>query len=207
MNLKNNHLLKTLLKWTNKKCKYLNIYKNKKNNEKIKKNTWRYHYFISVYQQSSWYHLQFLRYRVWQTEIGNNESFLALLPSPSSPLLKTKKIRIFEKWKKWLEISSFYTSVAKTTIIWGTVPEIRSETDRSFCHFGPFFCHLTHLKTWKIKIRKKTKKASGDLIIYTHMYQKSQSYDVCFLRYEIQHIIFGHFVPFFALLPHYWPQK
>ena len=29
MNLKNNYLLKNLLKWANKKCKYFNIYKNK----------------------------------------------------------------------------------------------------------------------------------------------------------------------------------
>ena len=33
------------------------------------------------------------------------------------------------------EISSFYTSVPKITIIWGTVPEIQSETDM-FYHFG-----------------------------------------------------------------------
>ena len=44
--------------------------------EKIKKNTWRYHYFTSVYQKSWWYDLQFLRYRVWQTEIGIFRSFL-----------------------------------------------------------------------------------------------------------------------------------
>ena len=48
-----------------------------------------------MYQQSS-YDLQFLRYRVWQTEIVNYGSFFALLPSP----LKTKNIRILKKWKK-----------------------------------------------------------------------------------------------------------
>ena len=37
---------------------------------------------------------QFLRYRVWQTEIGNYESFFALL----SPL-KSKKIRIWKNEK------------------------------------------------------------------------------------------------------------
>ena len=46
----------------------------------IKQNTWRYHYFTPVYQKSWWYDLQFLRYRVWQTEIGNYESFSALRP-------------------------------------------------------------------------------------------------------------------------------
>ena len=34
MNLKNNYLLKKPLKWANKKCKYFNIYKNKKKNKK-----------------------------------------------------------------------------------------------------------------------------------------------------------------------------
>ena len=49
INLKNNNLLKELLKCANRKCKYFNNYKNK---NKIKKNTWRYHHFIPVYQQS-----------------------------------------------------------------------------------------------------------------------------------------------------------
>ena len=53
MNLKNNYLLKKLLKWANKKCEHLNIYKNKKIIIKIKKNTWIYHYFIPVHQQYS----------------------------------------------------------------------------------------------------------------------------------------------------------
>ena len=55
MNLKNNNLLKELLKCAKKECKYYNIYKNKKkkNKNKIKKNTWRYHHFIPAYQQSS----------------------------------------------------------------------------------------------------------------------------------------------------------
>ena len=96
--------------------------------------------------------LQFLRYRVWQTEIGNYVTFFALLPSP----LKTQKIRILKKWKKLLEISSFYTSVSKTTIIWGTVPEIHSETDRFFCHFWSFFAILPS-NNWETKIFKKWK--------------------------------------------------
>ena len=51
----------------------------------MKKNMWRYHCFIPVYQQSSWYDLQFLRYRVWQTEIGN-------CGSKNQKLEKMKKI-------------------------------------------------------------------------------------------------------------------
>ena len=73
--------------------------------KKIKKNTRRYHYFTPGYQISWWYDLQFLRYRVWQTGIRNHGSFSALLPTP----LKTGKIRILKKWKKLLQIYSFYT--------------------------------------------------------------------------------------------------
>ena len=40
--------------------------------KKTKKNTWRYHYFTPVYQ-NSWY-------RARQTEIGNFRSFFALSP-------------------------------------------------------------------------------------------------------------------------------
>ena len=44
--------------------------------------------------------------------------------------------------KKLLDILSFYTCVPKITIIWCTVPEIRSETDKLFCHFRPIFALL-----------------------------------------------------------------
>ena len=78
----------------------------------------------------------------------------------------------FEKWKNLLEISSFYTCAPKITIIWCTVPEIRSETDRIFCHFGPFFPLLppstptpSPLIIPKIKILKKMKKTPENIII------------------------------------------
>ena len=64
--------IKKLLKWANKKQSNFNMpVKNKviltftmlHFLKKIKKNTWRYHYFTPVYQKSQ-YDLQFLRYRV-----------------------------------------------------------------------------------------------------------------------------------------------
>ena len=130
--------IKNLLKWANKKCKTFNIYNVVYIKKKIKRNTRRYHYFTPVYQNSWWYDVQFLRYRVWQTETGNYGSFFALLLSPP----KTQKIRILKKWKKLLEISSFYTNLPKTTIIWATVPEIQSDIDKNCCHFRPFFALL-----------------------------------------------------------------
>ena len=46
--------------------------------------------------------------------------FALLHPLP----LTTQRIKILKKWKKFLEISSFYTSVPKIRIICFTVPEI-----------------------------------------------------------------------------------
>ena len=48
---------------------------------------------------------------------------------PFTPLT-TKKIKILKKWKKHLEISSFYRCVPKIMIRWYTVPEIWCTTDR-----------------------------------------------------------------------------
>ena len=93
--------------------------------KKIKKNTRRY-YFTPVYQKY-WYDPQFLRYRVWQTEIGHYESFYALLPLPT----KTKKIRILKKKKNYRRYHHFICT-PKTTIIWGMLLEIQSELDRIF---------------------------------------------------------------------------
>ena len=90
--------------------------------------------------------------------------FLPFYPPP----LKTDKIRILKKWKKFLQISSFYTSVPKTTIIWSTVPEIQSETE--------FFVILGHFlpsyppppptpNNQEDQNFKRIKKASEDVII------------------------------------------
>ena len=60
-------------------------------------------------------------------------------------------MRILKKWKKLLEILSFYTCVPKTTIIWGTVPKIWSETFFVILnHFLPFQeGYIKILKKWK----------------------------------------------------------
>ena len=133
---------KKLLKWTNKNIRILIFIILYFFREK-KKNTLRYHFFTTAYQKSWWYDLQLVRYRVWQQiEIGNYGSLLTLLPH--SPLFqKPKETRILKKCKKLPEASSFYTYVLKTTIQWGMVPEIRSETDRFFLPFWPILCIFT----------------------------------------------------------------
>ena len=87
--------------------------------------------------KSQWHDLQFLRYRAKQTEIHNFRSFFAFYPS------KKALNQNFKKWKKLRDISSFYTCPPKITIIWCTVPEIHSETDKNFFvilgHFLPFY--------------------------------------------------------------------
>ena len=59
---------------------------------------------------------------------------------------------------------------------------------RIFCHFGPFLA-LLPTNNPKNQNFEKMKKLSGDVkklsVHVTHVYQKSQSYDVCFLRYRV----------------------
>ena len=69
--------------------------------------------------------------------------------------LKNPKSQNFEKIKKKILEISFHTCVPKTTIIWGTFPEIRSET-KFFCQFGPFLVPPS-LTTQKTKILKNWK--------------------------------------------------
>ena len=72
-------------------------------------------------------------------------SFWAIF-CPFTPLT-AQKIKILKKWKKHLEISSFYNSVPKIMIICYTVPEIWHVTDvivifhfRVFLPFHPPKC-------------------------------------------------------------------
>ena len=114
----------------------------------------------------------------------------------TSPSLKTQKIRILKKWK----ISSFYTSVPKTTIIWGTVPEIQSETDRFFCDFWPFYPPKNH----ENQNFKTMKKASWGVItlhmcINNHNYMMYASWDMEYNRHNSLSF-WAIFCPFTQLL-------
>ena len=84
--------------------------KNQKNQnfEKMKKNCWRYHHFTQVYQKPQSYEVQFLRQNFFSFWVN----FCHFTP------LTTEKIKIKKKWKKNLEMSSFYTCVPKITIMW-----------------------------------------------------------------------------------------
>ena len=108
--------------------------------------------------------------------------------------------RLLKKWKKLLEISSFYTCVPKTTIMWGTVPEIRSETE-FFCHFGPFFALLTPSPPNNSENQnfEKMKKAYGDVIILNlgNKKHKHMMYTYSDMECDRQFfLISGHFLLF-----------
>ena len=96
-----------------------------------------------------------------------------------------------------------YTCAPKLTIIWCMVSEILSETDKTFCHFGPF-CALLLLPPNDPEYQnfENMKKMPGDIILlYTHVYYKWRSYGIWFLKYKVRQTdifnILGHF---FALL-------
>ena len=124
---------------------------------------------------------------------------LLLFYSPL-PALMIWKIRILKKWKKHLEISSFYTCVPKITITW-MLPKIWSATDIIFCHFGSFFALLHHYWTQKLKVGKNLRSTSR-YYTFTHVHHKWRSYDVWFLRYEARQnffVILGYFWSFSSL--------
>ena len=82
---------------------------------------------------------------------------------------------------------------------WCMVPEIWNATDRVFCHSGPFFALLPPYGPRKSKFWKNEQHTWW----YYHFingYDKWQSYDVWFLRYEMQQteifVILDHFCPF-----------
>ena len=126
------------------------------------------------------YGVWFLRHGVPHTEfILIFDCFLPLYPP------KKKKREILKKRNKLLEISSFYTWVPKTKVIWGMVPEIQSKTDRSFCHFGPFFALLPDYQLRKSKFLKN-EETIWRYYHFTHVEQKSGSEDVYFLIYGMQ---------------------
>ena len=84
---------------------------------KNEKNTWRYYHFTNVYYKWQSYDKWFFRYGVQQTRFFVIlDHFLHFYP------LTTQKIKIFNNWRKPLEISSFYTSAPKIMIICYTVP-------------------------------------------------------------------------------------
>ena len=116
--------------------------------------------------------------------------FALLLP------LTTRKIKIWKKWKKHLEILSFYTCVPQMTIMWWMVPEIWSVTDRMFCRFGLFLPFTT--------LKNKKKQTPGDIIILhkcikNHNHMLYCSWDIMCDRSNCYSSFGAIFLPFYPL--------
>ena len=99
------------------------------------KNVWRYYQNLNNMIYISWDIEKTVRQN-WKKQI------LVMLGHFLCPFTPLKTQIILKKWKKLPEISSFYSCVPKIIFIWCTVPEIWSDTDRIFCHFGQFFALL-----------------------------------------------------------------
>ena len=110
----------------------------------------------------SWsYASLFLRYDTWQDVIVifHFGLFFTLLP------LTDWKIKNSRKWKKGLEISSFYTIVPKIMIKCYTVPEICHMADVTYFSFWTIFCCYPP-NSLKNQNFKKMKKKPGDIILH-----------------------------------------
>ena len=105
---------------------------------------------------------------------------------PFTPLT-ARKIKISEKWKKHLEISSFYTIAPKLMIIGYTVREIWCVMDVIVFFIVDIFCTFTPLKAQKTKISTK-KKITWRCHHFTQVCQKYWLYAVLFLRYGTWHM-------------------
>ena len=86
---------------------------------------------------------------------------------------------------------------------WFMVPEIKWNkrcNRHKFLSFWVIFCPFSPLKTQKINIKKLKKKTPGEILSFTHLQHKWQSYDIWFLRYGVQQteffVILDHFLPF-----------
>ena len=110
-------------------------------------------------------------------------------------------MKISKKWTKWLDISSFYTSVPKIMIICYTVLEIWHVTDVIVLfHFGQF-AHSTPLTAQKMKISKKWKEHLKISSFYTIVPKLMIiCYTVPEKWYVTDVIVIFHFGLFFVLL-------
>ena len=135
-------------------------------------------------QKPWWYDLQFLRYRVWQNEIGNYGKSFALLPPPSPP--KNLKNQNFKKCKKHAgEIIILHVCT-------------KSHNHMSYNSWD-MECNRHNYWPQKLKFGESVKKP-WKCHDFKLVYQKSWSYAILFLRYSMWQIVIFHSGLFFALL-------
>ena len=97
--------------------------------------------------------------------------------------LAARKIKISKKWKRQLEISSFYVTVPKIMIICYTVPEILCLRDVIVIFYFMIFFDLLPSNSPKNQNVKKNENTSWKYHHLTHLCQKLWLEDARFLRY------------------------
>ena len=175
--------------------------------KKWKKFQKRHHHFTQVYHKGQSYDIYFLRYQLQQTDffviLGHFLPFYLPLTARKMKISRKREKLKKKKWRKHLEISSFYAHVPKIMIICSTVPEIYV-CDKCNCYFffWAIFCPFTSLTAQKMKISKKWKKTQEISSFYTTV---SKIMIIGYTAPEIWHvthaILIFHFGLFFAFLP------
>ena len=126
-----------------------------------------------------------IRYSSWDTEwnIQNFLLFWVIFCHSTCPLT-TGKIKILKKWKKHLEMSSFYTCIPKSQSY--DVCFLRYDTRQIefFVILGYFFPFYPTKNQKNQNFEKMEKKQTWRYHHSTQVYQKSWSSDILFLRYD-----------------------
>ena len=117
-------------------------------------------------------------------------------PTYSPPSPKNPKNQNFEKMKKIAEDIIILHNCTNR----GTVPEIWSETDRIFCHFGPFFAFITP-NNWENQNFKTMKKHLEMPSLYTGVPKITIIWCMLLEIWNTTDTIFCHFGPFLSFYP------
>ena len=122
-----------------------------------------------MYQKSQPYNIQFLKYRVRQAEFF---VILVIFCPSNTPSLMFPKIKILiKKWKKCLQILSFYIYMCTINEDHEIYDPWNIRCDRQkFLSFSAIFCPFSPLTSWKIKILKLKKKNTERYHHFTNLH-------------------------------------
>ena len=155
-----------------------------------------------LYHQQRSYDIWFLKYKVQQTIFCLFGPFLALSRPPLPP--DNLENQNFEKLKKITGdiIILQMCTINDNHLMYGSW-DMEQDGQNFFCHFGLFFALL--LLPYGPRKSRFWKHENNVWRYYylKHVYHKSQSNDVWFLKYGVQQIeffvILDHFFPFYPL--------
>ena len=113
-------------------------------------------------------------------------------------LQQPKKSKFWKNKKMHEDIIILHLCTTNENHDWCMVPDISSKTDRQVFVILDYFLPFYSLTMQKIKILRKWEKLL-EILSFTQVYRKWQSYDIWFLRYQLQQTdFFCHLWPFFS---------